>query len=121
MPARINWLLMAIALVAGLVIGFAGSTLAYRYGVLRVPRHGILARMDRSLNLTPGQREQIAGVIEDTRTKVFGLRNDFIHQRHDALMQAYNQIRGLLTADQQKKFDKEFLPPAPHPHRRHRY
>ncbi len=101
-----------IALVAGLVIGFAGSTLAYRYGLLRVPSETVLERMDRVLKLTPVQHEAIAEVMEQTRSKVIGLHNDFQHQRRQMLTQAYDRIRALLTPEQQKEFDSHFMPPG---------
>jgi uncharacterized membrane-anchored protein YhcB (DUF1043 family) len=109
---KVNWLLSAIVLVAGLLIGFAGSTLAYRYGLLNVPNETVLERMDRVLKLTPVQHEQIAEVMEETRSKVIGLHNDFQHQRRMMLTEAYDKIRTLLTTEQQKEFDSHFMPPG---------
>ncbi|MGH7934243.1 MAG: hypothetical protein ACREQN_13930 [Candidatus Binataceae bacterium] len=97
--------------MAGLVIGFAGSTLAYRYRLLSVPGEGPIQRMRSMLNLTPAQQEQIGEVMEKTRFKVLGLHSQFRRERRTVLVDAYGQIRGLLTPGQQQKFDREFVPP----------
>lgn len=106
-----GWLIAAVA-VAGLVIGFAASSLAYRYRLLHVPHEPVIVRMQRELNLTFAQREQVDEIIQDTRFKVVTLRQQFQHQRRQQLRQAYDQIRALLTPDQQQKFDREFKPPG---------
>jgi len=94
-----------------LLIGFALSTLAYRYRYLRVPGGGLIERMNRDLSLTPAQRDQVGDVLRDTRFKVMQARRDFDHQRHILFWQGLGQIRGVLTPDQQKIFDQEFTQP----------
>jgi Spy/CpxP family protein refolding chaperone len=106
-----GWLIAAVA-AAALVVGFAASSLAYRYRLLRVPHEPVIVRMQRELNLTFSQREQILEIIQDTRFKIVTLRQQFEHQRRDQLRQAYNQIRALLNPEQQQKFDREFKPPS---------
>lgn len=108
-----GWLIALVA-IAGLVIGFAASSLAYRYRLLRVPHERVIVRMQRELNLTFSQREKVLEIIEDTRFKIVGLRQQFQYQRRERLREAYNQIRTLLTPEQQQKFDREFKPPAEH-------
>ena len=112
MQGKYNTLLIAIALVAGLVVGFAGSTLAFRHRLLRIPGEGPFQRMDRVLNLTPSQKAQVGEVMEDTRDKIQQARRDFQRQRRKSLDDAYIKIRGLLTPDQQKRFEREFVPPT---------
>lgn len=97
--------------VAGLAIGFAASSLAYRYRLLRVPHEPIIVRLQRELNLTFSQREQIRQVIEETRFQVITLRQQFQRERLARLRDAFKQIRALLNPEQQKKFDREFKPP----------
>lgn len=80
--------------MAGLLIGFAASTLAYRYRILRVPFRSPFERMSRELNLTPAQRQQISDVMSDTRKKVIQLRLDSRRQRH--------QLRGFLQTNAQR-------------------
>jgi Spy/CpxP family protein refolding chaperone len=97
--------------VAGLLIGFAASTLAYRYRILRVPFRSPFERMSRELNLTPAQRQQISDVMSDTRKKVIQLRLDSRRQRHQLFADSYKRMRSVLTPEQQQKFDSSFPPP----------
>jgi Spy/CpxP family protein refolding chaperone len=103
--------LLFAALLAGLALGFAGTTTAYRMGWLHPPGGGPMEKMSRELNLTPSQREQVGEVMEDTRARVGQLRRSFQRQRRRILLSAYIQIRGLLTPDQQTRFDRDFVPP----------
>lgn len=111
MPARFDSLFVALTLLAGLLVGFAGSTLAYRSGLLRVPHEGMVQRMDRMLKLTTAQHEQVLEVLQDSRFKVDQMRREFQHQRTQLLTQAFAQIRGILTPEQQKEFDRSFAAP----------
>ena len=116
MPDRArSWPLVAIAVV-GLAIGFAASSLAYRVGWLRVPHQPFIERIQRELNLTPAQKEQVLQIVQDTRLKVENLRHDFQRQRRDVLAQARERVRAVLTPEQQQKFDHDFKPP---PERQH--
>jgi hypothetical protein len=101
---------MVFAVAAALLIGFAASTLAYRYRILHLPGEPIVVRMDRELHLTPAQRSQIRDIMQDTRFKIMQYQRDFRRQRRDAFLQALQQIRGTLTPDQQQLFDRDFLP-----------
>jgi len=111
LQGRSNAILLAAALVAGLAIGFAASTLAYRYKLLHVPGETLVERMNRSLSLSPSQREQIAEVMEDSRAQVMDMRRNILRQRRRLTIAAYLKVRALLNPDQQKKFDDEFVPP----------
>jgi len=111
LQGRSNAILLAAALLAGLAIGFAASTLAYRYKVLHVPGENLVQRMNRALSLTPSQREQIGEVMEDTRAQVMEMRRNILRQRRRLMIAAYLKVRAILNSDQQKKFDKEFIPP----------
>jgi Spy/CpxP family protein refolding chaperone len=104
----INYALLGVSLLAGVLIGFAGSSLAYRYHWLHTPGEEVVRRMDRMLKLTPAQREQIEETMQQTRDKTEQLRRDFQRQRRELLKQARDQIRGLLTAEQQADFDRHF-------------
>jgi Spy/CpxP family protein refolding chaperone len=104
-------LLLAAALVAGLAIGFAGSTLAYRYKLLNIPGENLVERMNRDLSLNPSQREQIGEVMQDTRAQVMELRRSLQRQRRRIMIATYLKVRAILNPDQQKKFDDEFVPP----------
>lgn len=108
-----GWLFVAVA-VAGLAIGFAASSFAYRYRWLGVPRGPFIERMQNELKLTPAQRDQILQIINETRSKVMNLREEFQHQRRETMLQARARVRALLTPEQQEKFDREFRPPPEH-------
>jgi Spy/CpxP family protein refolding chaperone len=110
-----GWLLVAVA-VASLAIGFAASSLAYRYRWLGVPRGPFIERMQQELKLTPEQRVQILQIVNETRSKVMALRDQFQHQRHEQMHQARARVRALLSPEQQEKFDREFRPPPEHDH-----
>jgi len=112
LQGKVGALLIVAALLAGLVIGFAGSTLAYRYGWLHVRGRYLLQRMDRELGLTPAQHEQIDEVMEGTHEKMRELHLNFRDQRRRLMINTYLKIRSLLTPDQQKKLDREFVPPG---------
>ena len=104
-------LLIATTLLAGLVIGFAGSILAYRYGWMHIHGRYLLQRMDRELALTPTQHEHIEDLMEGTHKKMRELNLNFRDQRRRLMIDTYLKIRSLLTPDQQKTFDRRFVPP----------
>ena len=114
MPAKSNILLGLLVGVSCLLIGFALSTLAYRYHYLRVPGGELMERMNRELNLTPAQRGRIGDILRDTRVKVMQARQDFDHRRHELFWDGLGQVRGVLTPEQQKIFDRDFTHPWAH-------
>jgi hypothetical protein len=114
LPAKSNiWLVLVVGFSC-LLIGFALSTMAYRDHYLHVPGSGLIERMNLELNLTPAQRDQIGDILRDTRFKVMKARQDFDHQRHNLFWQGLGQVRGVLTPDQQKIFDRDFTHPWDH-------
>ena len=114
MPAKSNILFGLLGGVSCLLIGFALSTLAYRYHYLRVPGGELMERMNRELNLTPAQRGRIGDILRDTRVKVMQARQDFDHRRHELFWDGLGQVRGVLTPEQQKIFDRDFTHPWAH-------
>ena len=108
---RTNLAVLGLSLLVGVLIGFAASSLAYRYQWLRPPGEGVVRRMVRLLKLTPGQREQVEDTMVETRDKVEQLRSDFRRQRRQLLRQAREQIRASLTPEQQVAFDRYFVKP----------
>ena len=72
-----------------------------------------LKHMTEALNLTTDQQSQIKGFMESEKTKMDALRNDTTVEgdaKREKAMQirkdTQSSIRGVLTADQQAKFDK---------------
>jgi Spy/CpxP family protein refolding chaperone len=114
LPAKSNILLGLVAGVSCLLIGFALSTLAYRYRYLRVPGWGLIERMNHELDLTPAQRGRIGDILRDTRFKVMQARQDFQHRRHELFWDGLGQVRAVLTPEQQKIFDRDFTQPWAH-------
>lgn len=112
MSGKYTALLTALALVAGLAVGFAGSTLGYRYGLLRLPGERPLQRMARVLQLTPPQREQIRAIMHATRSRMESARDRFEQQRHAIFLDAYLRIHAILNPAQQQTFDARFVPPT---------
>ncbi|HXZ87998.1 MAG TPA: hypothetical protein VEF07_05470 [Candidatus Binataceae bacterium] len=112
MLGKFNLLSLALALAAGLAIGFVATTFVYSRNLLRLPGEGPLQRMDRVLKLTPAEKMQIGEVMEDTRAKVLEARRDFQRQRRTLLLDAYVRIRAILTPEQQPDFDRYFVPPG---------
>ena len=110
-----SWLLVVVA-VACLAIGFATSSLAYRYRWLSPPHEPFIERMQHELNLTPAQHDQILQIVNETRAKVMNLREDFQRERHEQMLQARARVHALLTPEQQEKFDREFRPPPDRDH-----
>jgi|HubBroStandDraft_6_1064221.scaffolds.fasta_scaffold566824_2 Spy/CpxP family protein refolding chaperone len=112
---RKGWLLAAVAL-ASLAIGFAASSFAYRHRWLSVSHGPFIERMQHELNLTPQQRDKVLAIINETRSKVMNLREDFQRQRREQMIQARARVRALLTPEQQEKFDRGFKPPPDRDH-----
>lgn len=112
LQARYSIFQGAIALVVGLVVGFGGATLAYRYGLLPVPGERPFQRMARVLQLTPTQREQVRAIMHETHGRIEAARRGFEQQRHAIFFSAYVRIHALLTPGQQRIFDSRFVPPS---------
>ncbi|HTW86640.1 MAG TPA: hypothetical protein VMD75_01425 [Candidatus Binataceae bacterium] len=105
-----NWWTVLSAVSAGLLVGFAASTIAYRLQLLRVPTAGVVERMDRELHLTEAQKSRITEVLDTTRHQIGQLREQFQRQRQEALANAFNDIRATLTPEQQRNFDRLYNP-----------
>jgi Spy/CpxP family protein refolding chaperone len=108
LPARFNILTVMLAVAGGLLAGFAASTLAYRYRILRVPGEPVLMRMNRELKLTPDQRDRIATIMQEARLKVRESRLEMMEQRRHIFMDSLAKIRDTLTPEQQARFDRDF-------------
>lgn len=102
-------------MVAGILVGFASTTLLYRCRILRVPGEPVIKRIVRELDLTASQRQQIFKIIHETHHKVEQLRREvhreFIRRRRQIFRDSYMRIRAILTPEQQKKLDERFIPP----------
>jgi Spy/CpxP family protein refolding chaperone len=108
----LKWTGIALAVAAGVLVGFALSTFAYRHRLIRVPGpHGFVERLDYDLQLTPDQLHQVQTLMRDTHAKMDQLHEDFERQHQQLIFQTHDKIRELLTPEQQQKFDREFSHP----------
>ena len=109
MGSSLKWSAITLAMLAGILIGFALTTVAYRHRILRVPGpHGFIERLNHELKLTPDQLHQVETLVRDKRVKMDQLHEDFRRQHQQLIFQAHDQIRALLTPEQQQIFDREF-------------
>ena len=113
MGNSLKWTGIVLAVAAGVLIGFALTTVAYRHRLLRVPGpHHFIERLDQDLKLTPDQMHKIETLIRDTHIKMDQLHEDFRRQHQQLIFQTHDQIRALLTPEQQGKFDRDFGRPG---------
>ena len=112
MGNSLKWSGIAVSVIAGILLGFALTNFAYRHEILRIPVHrAFVERLNRELNLTPEQLHKVEDLVSDTHNKMVALHQDF-HAKHQALIiSTHDQIRALLTPEQQQTFDREFTPP----------
>jgi Spy/CpxP family protein refolding chaperone len=105
-------LLVAVAFVAGALIGFAGGRF---YSLFHGPLRGrgpdfmrgrIVSHLHRELNLTPQQHDQIARIMERHHQRMQDLSAGIRPQMRQELDAANREIEALLTAEQREKFKK---------------
>jgi Spy/CpxP family protein refolding chaperone len=68
--------------------------------------HGFaLANLTKSLNLTPDQQAKVQPLIDQARPQIIAIHKDAMQKTQAVVANTMSQIRPILTADQQKKFD----------------
>src|SRR5437764_5340212 len=105
---RNSWMQIAVCTLLGLLIGYAATTVAYSNHWIRIRGQRAIARMDRRLKLTPAQREKIEEVMRETRARTEQLRHEFHSRRTSVIRGARDEIRSLLTPEQQDDYDRFF-------------
>jgi Spy/CpxP family protein refolding chaperone len=66
----------------------------------------MLDKFSRELKLTDEQKPKVAAIFEEKRRKIEAIRSE-VHPRYDAIHRsASDEIRRLLTPEQQAKFDE---------------
>ena len=107
--------------IAGLLIGFALTTFAYRHRILRVPGgRNFVERLNHELKLSPDQQRQVEELIQASREKMSQLHEQYHQQRHQLIADTHAKIRAILTPEQQKIFDTDFSLKHALAHDRHR-
>ena len=104
-------LLVAVAFVAGALIGFAGGRV---YSIYRLMHRGprtdfqrdrILNHLNRELSLTPQQHDQIAAIMERHHKRMQELTEGIRPQMHQEIEGANREIEAVLTPEQRKKYE----------------
>jgi Spy/CpxP family protein refolding chaperone len=68
--------------------------------------HGFaLQRLTKSLDLTSDQQAKVQPIIDQARPQIIAIHKDAMEKTQTVISNAASQIRPLLNADQQKKFD----------------
>ena len=105
-------LLVAVAFVAGALIGFAGGRVYSIYRIFRGPEsatRGILRHLDRELKLTPQQHDRVAAILDQHHKRMQSITDTIRPQMHQELDAANKEIDALLTTEQRKKFEEMHL------------
>lgn len=71
------------------------------------PPHGrMLAMLERRLDLTPEQREQVVAIHEESRRASHEIRRELRPQLERQMEETREKIRAILTPEQQARFDE---------------
>jgi Spy/CpxP family protein refolding chaperone len=71
-----------------------------------VMRFEFLRRMERELDLTPAQRGPIDKILQEGQERMKKLMETVEPHRRDELKKTIDEFRGVLTPEQQKRFDE---------------
>jgi Spy/CpxP family protein refolding chaperone len=95
-----------LTLTAAAAIAFGGFGLAL--AKTGPPGHRLgLERLTKSLNLTSDQQTKVQPILDQARPQILAIHEDAAQKTKTVLDNAFAQIRPLLTAEQQKKFDAQ--------------
>jgi Spy/CpxP family protein refolding chaperone len=64
-----------------------------------------LEHLSKDLNLTDDQKAKVQPIIDQTKPQLAAIHKEAMEKAHTLLENATNQIRPLLTPEQQTKFD----------------
>jgi Spy/CpxP family protein refolding chaperone len=105
---RLQWRQILISALVGFALGAVSVAWYLEYrdtGGGEDHYSRMQERFSSRLDLTPEQKQQIGAILEDMRQKVSALRTE-IRPRFEEIRRAVREeIRSLLTPEQQKKFD----------------
>jgi Spy/CpxP family protein refolding chaperone len=102
------WLVLLIVFVLGGVTGAAlGGLYRSRASSERPEKtmHDRFEKMRRELNLTDEQTKAVSSILDETRNEYRALHTELKPRFDEPRQKARAQIRGLLTPEQQQKFD----------------
>ena len=102
----INWKHVFIALLIGTMIGYLGGLRTMHHQMHPWKNGGMLEHFNKELKLTPDQKEKMGKILDAKRSQIAALRNE-IHPKFEAIRaSSKEEIRKILTPEQQEKFDK---------------
>ena len=108
-PNRKAVALLFLVLALGIALGAVGAVAVNRrvYGArLRRPDPARpVARLTQDLNLTGDQIKQVSGILSDMQSKYDAIRQQISPQFDQVRQQGREQIRQLLTPEQEPKFE----------------
>ena len=96
----------------------SGLTKSGQFGQFGSPsgmRLEFLRRIQRDLDLTPEQREQIDKLLKESQERTRKIMEPVSPAFHAELQRTKEEFRAVLTADQQKRFD-DLVKLQRHPH-----
>ena len=105
-------LLVAVAFVAGALIGFAGGRV---YSIYRGFSHNrgpefmktrILHHLDHELNLTQPQRDQIGAIMDRHHKRMQQISEGVRPQMRQEIESANREIEAVLTPEQRTKYEQ---------------
>ena len=64
-----------------------------------------MEHLTKSLNLTPDQQAKVQPLIDQAKPQIIAIHKDAMEKTHAIMDKTMTQIRPILNADQQKKFD----------------
>ncbi|HYM60299.1 MAG TPA: hypothetical protein VEZ11_05340 [Thermoanaerobaculia bacterium] len=104
---------VVLAFMAGLFVGIAGDRIWLfrhqgfftRTALDNATTH-MLDRLDRELELSPAQREQVRQILEHRREKINAIWSGARPQIRHEIDEANGEIERLLTPDQRTKFQQ---------------
>jgi Spy/CpxP family protein refolding chaperone len=101
-------LLTFAAVVAIAVAGYAFAQPQDGFGAGHGGWHGqglAMGHLTKSLNLTTDQQSKVQPLIDQARPQIIAIHKDAMQKTQAVIDNTMTQIRPILTADQQKKFD----------------
>ena len=108
-PNRKAIALLFLVLALGIALGAVAATVVNRHvyaARVRTPNTvRPVIRLTQDLSLTSDQAKQVSTILGDMQTKYDGIRQQMSPQFEQVRQQGREQIRKLLTPDQQPKFE----------------
>jgi len=108
------WIAIAAVVVffAGAAVGLFGGAVHVRQQHMMMIRHGprvgerFQAHLQRELNLTPEQQQQIAPIIQRLGARLNSIRQETSARVAEAMNQSHEEIVPLLTPEQRERLEE---------------